>query len=420
MSTVYQRLGRGSIYEVNLRQYSPSGDFAGFEPHLPRLAAMGVGILWFMPLTPISLEGRKGTLGSYYACSDYRAVNPEYGTLEAFRRIVSVAHALGMQVVIDWVANHTGLDHGWTRTHPDFYRRNADGAFFDANGWDDVIDLDYTNPRLRAEMVASMRWWLDQAGIDGFRCDMAMLTPVDFWRQAREALDPSRRLVWFAELDPIDHPEYMQVFDAAYAWRWMKATESFPGPSDGGLDGLHALLEHYRARALWRYRPAWFTSNHDENSWNGTEYEKYGGMALPLAVFSCLWPGLPLIYSGQEIPNRRRLAFFDRDPLEWVDAPALHDFYRSLLELRKHHPAFDAESVERVASTADDRVFCFQRRQAGHRVLVVLNLSGQPVTDLRFPDRGLHGTWQERFSGVDADPGAGLILPPWGYCVLVR
>jgi len=419
MSTVYQRLGRSSIYEVNLRQYSTSGDLAGFEPHLPRLAAMGVGILWFMPLTPISVAGRKGSLGSYYACSDYRSVNPEFGTLEAFRRIVDGAHALGMEVIIDWVANHTGLDHGWTRTHPDFYRRDHEGAFIEVNGWDDVIDLDHTNPRLREEMIDSMRWWLDQAGIDGFRCDMAMLTPVDFWRQAREALDPSRRLVWLAELDPIDHPEYMQVFDAAYAWRWMKATEAFPAARDGGLAGLHALLEHYRARSLWRYRPAWFTSNHDENSWNGTEYEKYGGMALPLAVFSCLWPGLPLIYSGQEIPNRRRLAFFDRDPLEWVEEPALHAFYRTLLELRKHHPAFAAESVERVASTADDRVFCFQRRQAGHRVLVALNLSGAPVPDLRFPDRALQGVWQDRFSGLEADPAAGLMLPAWGHRVLV-
>jgi alpha-amylase len=420
MSTVYQRLARSSVYEVNLRQYSPGGDFKGFRPHLPRLASMGVDVLWFMPLTPISVEGRKGTLGSYYACSDYRAVNPEFGTMEEFREIVEQAHGLGMKVIVDWVANHTGLDHRWTREHPAFYKRNAEGAFFDANGWDDVIDLDYSNPRLRLEMAGCMQHWLDLAGIDGFRCDMAMLTPLDFWRQAREAIDPLRQRLWLAELDPLDHPDYMQVFDAAYTWRWMKATQVYLDPRDGDLSPLHTLLEHYRARSLWRYRPAWFTSNHDENSWNGTEYEKYGGMALPLAVFSCLWPGIPLIYSGQEIPNLKRLAFFGRDPLDWDGPPALHDFYTKLLGLRKTHPAFGSEMVEPVRTGEDARVLCFQRRMGESRILAVLNLSDAPVVDLHPADNRLYGTWTELFSGESQDPGAGLSLPPWGYAVLVR
>jgi glycosidase len=420
MSTVYRRLARSSVYEVNLRQYSPGGDFKGFRPHLQRLASMEVGILWFMPLTPISVEGRKGTLGSYYACSDYRSVNPEFGTMDEFREIVREAHALGMKVIIDWVSNHTGLDHLWTRTHPDFYKRNAEGAFFDANGWDDVIDLDYSNPRLRQEMTDCMRYWLETAGIDGFRCDMAMLTPLDFWREARTALDPARDLLWLAELDPLDHPDYMQVFDAAYSWRWMRAAQDYLDPRAGDLDPLLSLLEHYRTRSLWRYRPAWFTSNHDENSWNGTEYEKYGGMALPLAVFSCLWPGVPLIYSGQEIPNRKRLAFFGRDPLAWVDPPMLHDFYRRLLTLRKTHPAIASEMVERISTGGEGRVLCFQRRNADHRILVLLNFSDATVIGLRLPDTRLHGSWTDLFTSLTEDPGAGLSLPGWGYCVLVR
>jgi glycosidase len=420
MSTVYQLLARSSVYEVNLRQYSEGGDFNGFRPHLQRLASMGVGILWFMPLTPISVEGRKGTLGSYYACSDYRSVNPEFGTMDEFREIVREAHALGMKVIVDWVANHTGLDHLWTRTHPDFYKRNAEGAFFDANGWDDVIDLDYSNPRLRHEMKECMRHWLETAGIDGFRCDMAMLTPLDFWREARTALDPGRELFWLAELDPLDHPDYMQVFDAGYTWRWMRAAQDFLDPRAGDLDPLFSLLEHYRARSLWRYRPAWFTSNHDENSWNGTEYEKYGGMALPLAVFSCLWPGMPLIYGGQEIPNRKRLAFFGRDPLEWVDPPALHDFYRRLLTLRKTHPAFDSEMVQPIGTGGQGSILCFLRRNADQRILVILNFSEVAVTDLRLSETGLYGSWTDLFTGLTEDPGAGLSLPGWGYCVLVR
>lgn len=420
MASVYQRLGGSSVYEVNLRQYTEGGDILSFRSHLPRLADMGVGILWFMPMTPISNVGRKGALGSYYACSDYEAVNPAFGTLDDFRQLVAAAQSLGMQVILDWVANHTGLDHRWTKEHPSFYKRNDGGEFYDSNGWDDVIDLDYSHPGLRQQMIQSMRFWIEATGIDGFRCDMAMLTPLDFWQEARRALDPERRLIWLAELDPLDHPSYMQVFDAAYTWRWMKAATECRHTGPVLTDRLYALLEHYRAHALWKYRPAWFTSNHDENSWNGTEYEKFGPMAEALAVLSCLWPGIPLLYSGQEIPNRQRLAFFDKDTLDWTASPALHTFYQRLLLLRRHHPAFDNEMVERVAAGAADLVFCFQRRQADSRILVILNFSAEDLPGLHLPDTRLHGSWKDLFSDRLEDPSAGICLPAWGYSVLVR
>ncbi|MFM1794836.1 MAG: hypothetical protein RL642_1221, partial [Bacteroidota bacterium] len=205
-----------NIYEVNLRQYTPEGSFQAFRQHLLRLKDMGVSVLWFMPLTPISVKQRKGSLGSYYACSSYTSINPEFGTKEEFRELVDYAHQMGFKVIVDWVANHTGCDHEWTNLHPDYYKKNEHGEFYDQHGWDDVIDLDYSNPSLRAAMIASMEFWINEFNIDGFRCDMAMLTPVDFWIEARKALQSNRELFWLAELDFLDSPDYTQVFDAAY------------------------------------------------------------------------------------------------------------------------------------------------------------------------------------------------------------
>src|SRR5579871_2396781 len=207
-----------NIYEVNLRQYTYEGSFNAFANELPRLKDMGIEILWFMPITPISIEKRKGTLGSYYACSDYTATNPEYGSLDDFKNLVLYAHQLEFKVIIDWVANHTGWDHRWTIEHPDFYVKDASGNFTERNGWDDVIDLNYDNPALRRAMIDAMKFWIEKFDIDGFRCDMAHLVTLDFWREAKTTLEPVKNLFWLAECEEIS---YHEVFDATYTWRWM-------------------------------------------------------------------------------------------------------------------------------------------------------------------------------------------------------
>ena len=178
-----------NIYEVNIRQYTPSGTFISFAKHLPRLKDMGIEILWLMPVTPISIEKRLGTLGSYYACSSYATLNPEYGNEADFKMLIDTAHALGMKVIIDWVANHTGCDHVWMTAHPDFYLKNEAGDFTEVNGWNDVIDLDYSNKKMRAAMIKAMQYWINEFDIDGFRADMAHLVPLDFWMDARTCCD---------------------------------------------------------------------------------------------------------------------------------------------------------------------------------------------------------------------------------------
>jgi alpha-amylase len=413
-----------SIYEVNTRQYTTEGSFEAFREHIPRLHEMGIGTLWFMPVTPISVKGRKGSLGSYYACSDYVSVNPEFGTMDEFKAIVRDAHDRGMKVIIDWVANHTGCDHRWTMEHTDFYKRNGEGQFYDAHGWDDVIDLDYTNGAMRMKMIESMAYWVREADIDGFRCDMAMLVEVGFWKQAREALDLLKPLFWLAELDQWDDPEYLEVFDAAYSWHWMHATQDHYKSGSWDIRGLKDVLEKYATLQPSGSMRTWFTSNHDENTWNGSEYEKYGALAIPLAVFTCTWDGIPLVYSGQELPNLKRLEFFDKDPINWSSTPQLHDLYAKLLHLRREHPALrsgdGAVRTEWLAGNDHEPLLAYERSNAGRSVMVILNLSAQPQkADL--DGHGPHGKYTELFTGRtwDTDHDLTSVVLPWACQVWI-
>ena len=390
-----------NVYEVNTRQYTPEGTFDAFSTHLSRLSDMGVEVLWFMPVTPISVLNRKGSLGSYYACSSYTKVNPEFGTLADFKSIVEKAHALGMKVVIDWVANHTGHDHEWTKDHPEFYKVNQDGKFYDAHGWEDVIDLNYSNDDMRMTMIDCMLYWIRECNIDGFRCDMAMLTPVDFWQQARQRVEQEIKLFWLAELDPLENPDYMQVFDAAYTWKWMHITKKFKDEGARHIHLLRDVLIQYGDMPQYTL-PAWFTSNHDENSWNGTEYDKYGEMAAALAVFSSTWTGISLIYSGQELPNPKRLSFFDKDTIEWESNPQLHDFYKCLLNLRKQHPCFCNEQLPAKAmmirNSIDHHILSYKRKSGDAVLLVLINLSQYDLQHIEVEIGEEAGCFEELFT----------------------
>ncbi len=409
-----------NLYEVNIRQYTSEGTFVAFEKHLPRLRNMGVETLWFMPITPISLVERQGTLGSYYACSDYTSVNPEFGTLNDFRKLVMEAHKLGFKVIIDWVANHTGWDHHWTTSNPEFYKKNAEGKFYDNNNWHDVIDLNYYDGAMRNAMIAAMQFWVNDCGIDGFRCDMAHLVPLDFWSQARVALDSIRPLFWLAETEDY---HYLEVFDCCYAWQWMHDTEKY---CKGGMDlfKLKSVLSRYESEFPSETTQLFFTSNHDENSWNGTEYEKYGNAAKVFAVFNCLWQGLPLMYSGQELPNKKRLKFFDKDLIEWNDKPELQDFYKTLLRVRANNSAINQGKISKpifIPVTANQNVFAFMRRNSGSEVVVLLNLSPNH-TYIQLPDGYVHGTYTSVFNGARLDiiPNHSFELNAWDYMVLEK
>ena len=411
-----------NVYEVNLRQYTEAGTFNAFAKELPRLKEMGVETLWFMPITPIAQQNKKGSLGSQYACSDYTAINPEFGTIDDFKKLVQQAHELGFKVIIDWVANHTGWDHRWTKEHPEYYKKDSSGNFNMASGMDDIIELDYHNPALRNAMIDAMAFWVNETGIDGYRCDLAFWVELDFWKEARTALEKTKKLFWLGEFDALEKPEYMQVFDASYSWTWMHKTEDYY-QNKIDMAALKTILAHYDTAGGINKMKLWFTTNHDENSWNGTEYEKYGNMAKALAVFSFTWDGIPLIYSGQELPNMKRLKFFEKDVIEWNGKYLLQDFYKTLIDLRKNNIALRAgvsnAKTFLLHTNHENNILAYLRKNGEKEVLVFLNLSKEPLK-FTITENMLSGMYKNIFSGnatMDLTGKTAFELKPWEYQV---
>lgn len=413
-----------NIYEVNVRQYTQEGTFKAFEKDLPRLKAMGVETIWFMPITPIAEKNKKGPLGSPYAAYDYTSINPEFGTLEDFKSMVKEAHRLGLKVIIDWVANHTGWDHIWTKSHPEYYLTDPKTNDFQiASGMDDIIELDFSKPELRKAMIDAMKFWVQETDIDGFRCDLASWVEVDFWEEARPEVEKVKPLFWLGEFDELETPAYGKVFDASYSWSWMHKTKEYY-ENKASLQDLKDLLFKYSAIGDSSMR-AWFTTNHDENSWNGTEYEKYGVIAKPLAVFSATWNGVPLLYSGQELPNMKRLEFFEKDGIKWNGTYQLNDFYKALLNLKSNNPALRggdaAVSTYILNTTANDKILAYVRKNGKDEVLVVLNLSKEPV-NFTIEDNHLSGTFKNVFEKTSRnfDSGKSFEMKVSDYAVFEK
>jgi alpha-amylase len=393
-----------NIYEVNVRQYTPEGTFNAFAKELPRLKDMGVQTLWFMPIQPVGEKNRKGTLGSYYSIKDYTAINPEFGTLDDFKRLVKEAQAMGFKVIIDWVANHTSWDHVWTKSNPDFYTKDSSGNFAPPfPDWADVIDLNYHNKLLWTEMINDMKYWVKETGIDGFRCDMAHLVPLDFWKEARKELDAEKPLFWLAETE---EPAYHEAFDASYTWEFLHKMEAY-WKRETTIAGLDSVLYKYDSTFASSAIRMYFTSNHDENSHSGTEYERMGDAAKAFAVLTATWNGIPLIYSGQELPNKKRIEFFEKDTIQWTGNNDLHEFYKVLLNLHSTHPALraadDAVRTYRIKTSEDANVFAFLRKNGEREVLVVLNLSDQRDLHFDIIDEHVAGTYKNVFSGAAND-----------------
>ncbi len=411
-----------SIYEVNLRQYSAAGDFQGFESHLPRLKDLGVGILWFMPIHPIGEERRKGTLGSYYSVKDYLAVNPEYGSLDDFKQLVSEIHQMGMYVIIDWVANHTAWDNQLTVEHPDWYMRDSQGDFFPpVPDWSDVIDLNYNNRELCEYMIAAMKFWVGEVGIDGFRCDVAGMVPLDFWNRARAELEKVKPVFLLAEAESPQLHE--KAFDMSYGWELYHLMNRIARGKKTADDICRYLdMKKYRyPRDGYRM---YFTSNHDENSWNGTVFERLADGAEAFAVLVATLDGMPLVYSGQEAGLDHRLEFFEKDLIAWQD----HKFawlYRILLNLKRHNKAlWNGEwggPLIRVQTSADDAVFAFVREKETDKVFVVLNLSPEEQ-EVDLEGGPYPGTYTNVFTGETSSFSSGtrMILKPWGYEVFCK
>ncbi|MDQ6633708.1 MAG: alpha-amylase family glycosyl hydrolase [Gemmatimonadota bacterium] len=417
------------IYEVNVRQFTPEGTLVALQRHLPRLKALGVDILWVMPVQPIGVKNRKGVLGSYYAISDYTAVNPEFGTEADFKAFVTAAHRQGMKVLLDWVANHTAFDHKWITQHKDWYVTRPDGTIINARDneghdtdWTDVAELDFGNAAMRRAMIADMRWWLDRTGIDGFRCDVAGGVPTDFWVDARRALRTSRPDLFM--LAEAEDPGIHAAFDMTYGWRLHHLLNEIAQgkQTTAALDTYFAQDDSLFGRDAYRM---YFTSNHDENSWSGTEFERMGANNMPAFVLAATAErGMPLLYTGQEVGMKKRLRFFEKDTVDW-DGPSLATFYRAMFDLKHAQPALAngaSGGVQRALHTSGgDRVYAFTRTKGANTVLVALNF-GDTGVNAAYESLPRPGRYTDWFGKAKlALPAQGSLgIPPHGYRVLFR
>jgi glycosidase len=412
-----------TLYQVNTRQFTREGTLRAAEKELPRLAGMGVGILWLMPIHPIGEAKRKGTLGSPYAVRDYRAVNPELGSLQDLRSFVASAHRLGMHVILDWVGNHTSWDNVLLASHPDWYARDRQGKphptpWYD---WDDIIDLDYGQPGLRRYMADAMVYWVKEADIDGYRADAAGLVPLDFWEDVASRLRAIKPVFLLAEWESRDL--HARAFDATYAWSWWDTMKNIAeGKQDAtALHTYYAWNEKFYPAQAYRLLG---TTNHDKNAWEGTEFETFGAAVEAAAVFSFVSSGMPMIYNGQEAGNHKRLAFFERDPIAWQGSP-WDALYRKLIALKKDNRALwngvDGGTMRQVRNGDEKRLFSFVRESGGQQVFAVFNFSAQTV-DTVFGDDGEQGAWRDFADGaaVTVGPDTRFTMGPWSYRVLVR
>ena len=410
-----------TVYEVNLRQYTQGGTIREFRQHLPRLKELGIGILWFMPIQPIGFVNRKGSLGSYYSIRDYCSIDPAFGTIDEFREMVEEIHDQGMFVLLDWVANHTAWDHHWVNEHPGFYRRNEAGDVYPPfPDWSDVVGLDYSNPEMRKAMINSMKFWQTNTGIDGFRCDMAHLVVTDFWEQARPELEKARPgLYMLAETD--HHDLLNKAFHSSYDWKVFHAMNEVAQAKITVNDLAHTIEEQLAwypmQSSLLR-----FISNHDENSWQGSEIERLAYFLEPMAVLYFTLPGIPLIYSGQEAGNYRRLSFFEKDLIDWRE-DKMFAFYQRLIRLRKEHSALwsgaDGWGYRQLESNAPS-VLAFERKVDEKAVLVILNLGFDQVR-IHLAGDFSGKTYTDLFNQpiavkIGSDPC--FELPPFGYRIL--
>jgi alpha-amylase len=385
-------LPQATIYEVNVRQYTNEGTFAAFQKHLPRLKDMGITVLWFMPIHPIGIQNRKESLGSYYSIQDYKAINAEFGDLQDFKNIIAEAHTLGMKVIIDWVANHTSWDHVWFHKHNEYFAKDANGNCFAPYDWSDVVQLNHTNTAQQDAMVDAMAYWVQEVDIDGFRCDMAHLTPLDFWKKARRHCDAIRPLLWLAETQDLP---YFEVFDIIYGWEWLHKMQDYYN-GNTNMEGLWNVIAQYWTDVDKNKFRILFTSNHDENSWQDTEYKRLGAAAKVFGVLCATLPGVPLLYNGQEEPLLKALNFFNKDYIGFENY-ALATFYKTLFLWRQTNVALAASkqtTFRRLYTTANDKMLVFGRTNATNAILVICNLSNDNALAFTIQDDALQGIFK--------------------------
>lgn len=415
------------LYEMNIRQFTTEGTFRAASERLPFLRSIGVDAIWLMPIYPIGEEDRKGSLGSYYSIRDYKGVNPEFGSEADLRDFITKAHALGIKILFDWVANHTARDARWISERPvDWYERDSEGRAKVPWDWSDTAKLNYANREVWRGQIDAMRYWVEQFGIDGFRCDMAMLVPIEFWQEASAELHSIKSDIFMlaeAEEDNL----FEGAFNMSYQWNIHHIMCDIAKGARRVWDlrnAMHAERQRYPREAMRLS----FTSNHDENSWSGSEQSRFGRALEVMTAMTFLMPStMPLIYTGQEVGYDHSFAFFDRDPIpeELYKEGYATELYRRLADLKHSQRALDSGQrggdVIEIENNAKDCMMTFVREVDGSRVVAIVNLSPYTIhADFR---TGIYaGTYRDAISGerVVLDEHVERDIAPWHYQILVK
>ena len=415
------------LYEMNIRQLTPEGTLRAAEMKLEFLHSMGIDAIWMMPIYPIGEENRKGSLGSYYSIQDYCAVNPEFGTMEDFDSFVAKAHSLGMKILLDWVANHTARDAKWLKTKSaDWYEREADGTAKIPWDWSDTAKLNYANHDVWRGQIEAMRFWVEKHNIDGFRCDMAMLVPIEFWQQASAVLHAVKPDIFMlAEAEELNL--FDKAFDMCYAWEIHHMMCDIAKGERRVWDlrnTMYADRERYPNTAM----KMMFTSNHDENSWSGSEFDRFGAAREVMTALTFVWEAaMPLLYTGQEVGYNHSFEFFERDyiPAKKYQECEDTELYRKFIALKHSQPALQAgerggRTIE-IENNAKDCLMTFVRELGDSRVVAIMNLS--PYTIHADYNNGIYAG-----EYTNAITGEKVLLPvhleqdiePWGYTLLYK
>jgi len=408
------------IYEVNWRQSTDDGMITSLANNLEYYKELGVDILWLMPINPISVVNRKGELGSYYASQSYYELNQELGVIDEFKKFVKKAHELGMKVIIDWVANHTGCDNIWLTSHPDWYVYE-NGKLVSQWDWTDTYKLDYNNKEMRQGMINAMKFWVNECDIDGFRCDVAFLVPTDFWEDAREQISQIKPVFMLAEAS--DAALCNKAFDMVYNWPLLFLYDEIAkGKKDcSKIDSV--VCAERDSFAIDSYQMNHIT-NHDRNSWDGTEFERLGDGVKAFAVLDYVVPGMPLLYTGQEVGYNHRFEFFKRDTPAPLEKNEWYNFYKSLNNLKHTNAALKAGTEgapwKAYKTTAPTQALVCSRLFSDAGVVYVGNLSAQEVA-FKLSEAPA-GQYKNFFTGetVTIKKGMSIKMKPWEYMLLVK
>ena len=411
-----------TIYELNIRQFSQEGTFKAIEKQLPRLKKMGINIIWLMPVQPIGVVNRKGSLGSYYSVKDYLKVNPEFGTDEDFRSLVKAIHSQGMYVILDWVANHSSWDNPLATQHPEWYTKSREGRFQPTpwRDYDDIIDFDYSQPGLRKYMTEALKFWVKEYDIDGYRCDVASFVPIDFWENARKELDAIKPVFMLAEAE--DKELHRRAFDATYNWTlWNILHQIAINNKSVKTLGEAYIAEHVSIFPKEGIRMN-FIDNHDKNSWEGNQYSNFGPALKAATVFTTMMDGMPMVYNGQEAGLNRSLLFFEKDPIVWKkhENEAL---YTTLFALKHKNQALwngnRGGEMVRIMNDKMDQIISFVREKNGDKVITFINLSMEKV-QVNFDTSYDSGNYTNLFTGKPQriSEKMTITMEPWEYLVL--